>query len=306
MAAPAAAQTRNQPVRLVFPFGAGGLSDTLTRTIADQLSAGLGRPVVVEARPGAGGRIGVRAVKTAEPDGNTLLLTPIAPMTVYQGMYPSLEYDPVRDFVPITQLATFEFAIAVGKDIPATTLAELVAWIRANPEKANYGMPGAGTLPHFFGAMFARAIGAELQPVAYNGTPALLADLVGGRIPLLFHATNELVEMHKAGAIRILATSDRRRSPFLPDVPTFRESTYDLEGTGWYGLFAPASTSAETVARINAIMVGALARPEVRDRLLALGLLPSGTSPEEFARIQRRDIELWAPAVKGSGFTPAL
>jgi tripartite-type tricarboxylate transporter receptor subunit TctC len=305
-ATPADAQTRKQAVHLVFPFGAGGLSDALTRLIADELSAGLGRPVVVEMRPGAAGRIGVRAVKAARPDGNTLMLAPIAPMTVYRAMYPSLEYDPVRDFAPITQVATYEFAIAVGIDVPARTLPELVAWIRTHPAQANYGIPGAGTLPHFFGALFGRAIGVELQPVAYSGTPSALADLVGGRIPMLFHAANELVEMHKAGAIRILATSDRQRSPMLPDVPTFLEAKFELEGAGWYGLFAPAGTPAETVARINMIMVEALAKAALRDRLLALGLRPTGTSAEEFARIQQGDIDRWAPALEASGFVPAL
>ena len=305
LALPAAAQMRSQPVQIIFPFGIGSSTDALIRTIADELSSGLGRPVIVEQRPGAAGRIGVRAVKMAEPDGNTLLLSPIAPMTVYQSVYPALEYDPVKDFRPISQLASYEFAIAVGSDMPVKTLAELVAWIKANPASANYGTPGAGTLPHFFGVMFGGAIGVPLQPIAYKGTAPALADLVGGQIPMMFHAVNELVEMHKAGKIRVLATSDRQRSVFLQDVPTFREQGYDLQGTGWYGLFAPARTPDDFIAQVNAIVVAALAKPEIRARILNLGIQPTGTSPEALAKIQRQDIERWAPAVKASGFAPS-
>lgn len=305
LALPAAAQMRSQPVQIIFPFGIGSSTDALIRTIADELSSGLGRPVIVEQRPGAAGRIGVRAVKMAEPDGNTLLLTPIAPMTVYQSVNPALEYDPVKDFRPISQLASYEFAIAVGNDVPVKTLAELVAWIKANPARANYGTPGAGTLPHFFGVMFADAIGVPMQQIAYKGTAPALADLVGGQIPMMFHAANELVEMHKAGKIRVLATSDQQRSVFLADVPTFRELGYDLQGTGWYGLFAPAGTPDHVIAQLNAIVVAALAKPEIRARIRILGVQPTGTSAEQFASIQRQDIERWAPAVKASGFAPS-
>ncbi len=304
-AAPALAQTRSSPVHIIFPFVAGSSADTLARIIASELGAGLNRSVIVEPRPGAGGRIGARAVKSAAPDGDTLLLTPIAPMAVYQSIYPALDYDPVKDFSPVTRLATYDFAIAVGNHVPVKTLEELVAWIKANPSGANFGIPGAGTLPHFFGVMFGRAIGADLQAVAYNGTAPLLTDLIGGRIPIVVHASNELVEMARAGSIRVLATSDRQRSAFFPDVPTFLELGHQLQGTGWYGLFAPAGTPSETVARLNAIVAAAFARKEVAERIAVLGLLPATTSPDEFARIQQRDIALWAPAVKASGFAPS-
>lgn len=303
--APALAQSHSPPVHIVFPFAAGSSADSLARLIASELGAGLNRSVIVEPRPGAGGRIGARAVKSAAPDGETLLLAPIAPMAVYQSIYPALDYDPVKDFSPVTQIATYDFAIAVGNHVPARTLDELVAWIKANPAAANFGIPGAGTLPHFFGMMFGRAIGADLQAVAYNGTAPLLTDLVGGRIPIVIHASNELVEMARAGSIRVLATSGRQRSAFFPDVPTFLELGHQLQGTGWYGLFAPAGTSSETVARFNAIVVHALARKDVAERIAVLGLRPETTSPAEFARIQLRDIALWAPAVKASGFAPS-
>ncbi len=294
-----------QTVRIIFPFVGGGSGDALTRLLADQLSAELQRPVIVEQRPGAGGRIGVQAVKSATPDGNTLLMTPIAPMALYQSVYPSLEYDPVKDFQPLAQVAVFEFGIAVGKDIPARTLSELVSWIKANPSRANYGIPGAGTLPHFFGVRFSRAIGIDLQPVPYKGGVAALTDLLGGQIPMMIHSINELAEMHKAEKIRVLAISSKERSAFLPDVPTFRETGYDIEGTGWFGLFIPAKTPADIVDRLNGIIVAALAKADIKARILTLGLQPTGTSPEAFAKILQDDIALWAPAVKASGFTPS-
>ena len=305
IAAPAAAQLHGQPVRIIFPFAAGGSADALTRIIADELSAGLGHAVIVEPRPGAAGRIGVQAVKAAEPDGHTLLMAPIAPMAVYQNVYPALEYDPVKDFLPISQVAAYEFGIAVGNDVPAKTLQELVGWIKANPTHANYGTPGAGTLPHFFGVMFGGATGVPLQPIAYKGTAPALTDLISGQIPILFHAVGELAEMHKAGKIRVLATSSRQRSSFLPEIPTFREAGYEVEGTGWYGLFAPAGTPESLISLISKVVVAALARPDIRQRVLTLGVEPTGTSPEALAKIQHDDIDRWAPAVKASGFSPS-
>lgn len=300
----AVGQQRTAPVRIVFPFVGGGSGDALTRLIADSLAKKLERPVIVENRAGAAGRLGIQAVKTAEPDGATLLMAPIAPMAVYQNVYPALEYDPVQDFIPISQVASFEFGVAVGPHVSVRDLAELSAWLKANPAQANFGTPGAGTLPHFFAVMFARTAGVTLQHVPYKGGAAALRDLMGGHIPLIFHSTNDLVEMHKASRLRVLATSNTQRSTFLPDIPTFKEAGFDIEGTGWFGLFAPAKTPPAMVDAINAAVVDALGDQEIKLKIRRLGLQPTGTSAEAFARIQRDDIGRWAPAVKASGFTP--
>ena len=299
---PLAAQTRT--LRIVYPFPGGGSGDTLTRLIAERLGAALDRPVIVEPRAGAGGRLGVQAVKSSEPDGNTLLATPIAPMAVYQSVYPALEYDPVADFLPVSQVATFDFGICIDPKIPAGNLAELVAWLKANPAKANFGTPGAGTLPHFFGLMFARAAGVPLQHIAYKGGVVALTDLMGGQIPVVLLSTNELSELHRGGRVRVLATSGVRRSAFLPDIPTFRESGYDIEGSGWWGIFAPAGTPAATVAKLSSAIAGIVQSEDVRARIAKVGLQPTGTSPEELARIQREDIARWAVPIKASGFKP--
>ncbi len=290
--------------RIIFPFAAGGSGDALARLLAEHMRTALNQPVIVESRTGAQGRLGVVAVKGAEPDGKTMLITPVAPMSVYQHVYKALLYDPIADFEPISQVATFDFAIAVGPQVPVKSLKELVEWVKANPAQGNYGTPGAGTLPHFFAVSFARKAGLDLRHVSYRGSAPTLTDLVGGQISMVVTTTSDLLEHYKAGRIKVLASSDKKRSPFMPDVPTFKEAGYDIEGSGWYGLFAPAKTPADVVARLNAAAVAAVQQPQVKERLLALGLVPTGTSAAELGRIQKADSELWAPAVKASGFTP--
>ena len=302
--APAFAQVAEQTVRIVFPFAAGGSGDALARLIAEHLRTALNQPVIVENRTGAQGRLGVQAVKAAAPDGNTILLTPVAPMSVYQHVYKALAYDPVADFAPVSQVATFDFALAVAPQVPAASLKELVAWVKANPAQGSYGTPAAGTLPHFFAVSFARAAGLDLRHVGYRGSAAALTDLMGGQIAIVLTTTSDVLESHKAGRIKVLATSASARSPFLAEVPTFKEAGFDIEGGGWYGVFAPAGTPADTVARLNAAVVGAVRTPQVKERLLAFGLVPTGTPAAELARIQQADSDLWAPAVKASGFTP--
>jgi tripartite-type tricarboxylate transporter receptor subunit TctC len=301
---PARAQIGEQPMRIIFPFAAGGSGDALARLLAEHLRVALNQPVIVENRVGAQGRLGVQAVRAAAPDGKTLLLTPVAPMSVYAHVYKSLSYDPVRDFQPISQVATFDFAIAVGPQVPAKSLTDLVDWIKGDPTRGNYGTPAAGTLPHFFAVQFARTAALDLRHVGYRGSAAALTDLVGGQIPIVVTITSDVLEQHKGGGVRVLATSDKARSPFLPDVPTFREAGYDIEGAGWYGIYAPAATPADVVERLNAAVVAAVGSPAIKERLLAFGLVPTGTSAAELARIQLTDSQLWAPAVTASGFTP--
>ena len=297
------AAAQEQPVRIIYPFAAGGSGDGLARLIGEKMRVALKRPVIVENRTGAAGRPGVLAVKNAAPDGSTLLITPIAPMSVYQHVYKNLEYDPIRDFAAISQIATFDMGVAVGPGVPVTSLKELIAWAKANPENAAFGSPGAGTLPHFFGLAVARAAGIELRHVPYKGSAATLTDLIAGHVPMVFTTISDFVEMHKAKRIRLLATSGAARSAFVPDVPTFREAGFDIEGASWYGAFAPARTPRETVDRFSAVIAAAARMPDVRERFPGWGLQPTGTTAAEFAAIQKADSERWAPVVKASGFT---
>lgn len=288
-AARAHAQFGSQPMRIVFPFAAGGVGDVVARAIAERLAAETGQPALVENRTGASGMLGVQAVKTAPPDGSMLLLTPFTLMVIYPHIYPSLKYDPVKDFTPISQVTSFGFALAVAKNVPARTVEEFIRWARANPRSTSYGTTGPGTLPHFFGVALARAAGIELQHVPYRGSSAALADFVGGQIPIAILPTADLLQSHTVGHIRIIASLDATRSPFVPDVPNLKEAGYDLSGNGWFALYAPAATPTEIVQRINGLVH-------------KLGLEATGTTPAELARSQQAEAATWEPIVKASGF----
>jgi tripartite-type tricarboxylate transporter receptor subunit TctC len=190
----------------------------------------------------------------------------------------------------------------VHADTPARSVKELVAWVKADPSRLAYGTPGAGTLPHFFAVLFGRAAGLDWQHVTYRGSAGALKDLIGGQLPVLVTTNTDLLEAHRGGRIRILATSDAQRSEFLPDIPTFKESGYAIEGTAWYGMFAPAKTPKDLVAKLSAAIAKAVKTPEIAARLRAVALAPTGTTPEEFSAIQKRDAAFWLPAVKASGF----
>lgn len=303
-ALPAQAQLGEKPVRFVFPYAAGGIGDALARLMADELRKGINRPVVVESKTGAAGRIGVAEVVKSAPDGDTILISPIAAVAVHQHVYSDLPYNPDKDLVPVTQLAKFEFAIAVGADVPVKNIKELVAWMKANPKKASFGSPGAGALPHFFGILFGRAAGVDMVHVGYRGSAAALVDVLGGQIPIIVTTTSDLLASHKAGKIRILATSDAERSPLVPEVPTFKESGYDIVGTSWYAVYAPKGTPDAIVQRYAKILADAVKKPEMKARLLTLGLYATGTTPEELAKIHKTDSAKWGEAVRISGFKP--
>lgn len=301
-ALPAQAQLGEKPIRIVFPYAAGGAGDALARLLAEELRKAVNRPVIVENKTGAAGRLGVLEVVKAAKDGDTILLTPIAPTAVHQHVFDDLPYDPDKDLVPITQVSKFEFGIGVGPEVPAKNLKELVAWIKANPGKASFGSPGAGALPHFFGILFGKSAGVEMVHVGYRGSAIALVDVLAGQIPMIVTTTSDLLGAHKSGKIRILATSDSERSPLVPEVPTFKESGYDIVGTSWYAVYAPAGTPDAIVQRYAKIFSEALKKPELQQRLLVLGLYATGTTPEAIAAIHKKDSAFWGEAVKISGF----
>jgi tripartite-type tricarboxylate transporter receptor subunit TctC len=296
---PASAQA---PLRIVYPYAAGGAGDVAIRMLADRMQTSLGRPVIVENRAGGGGRIGVSAVKNAAPDGNTFLFTPFAAVTIFPVVYRSIDYDPFTQLAPVSQICEYDFAIAVREDHPAKTPAELLAWLKANPLKAQYGSPGAGALPHFFGLMIGKAAGVEMQHIPYPGTPPALNDLLGGNIPMVTSTASEFVELHQGKKIRVIAVSGKRRLSRLPEVPTFKESGIDIEGGAWYAMFAPAGTPADAIAKVNAAVNAALKDKEVMARFDTFGFVPTGTTPDELRTIQKAAAERWTPVIKASGF----
>ncbi len=302
VAQPALAQPASQTIKLIFPLAPGSNGDGLARLLADRLQTRLGQPVVVENRAGGASRVGLTNVKNAAPDGTTLLVTQMGPMTLFPSVYKTLDYDPATDFAPVSQIARFDFALAVSEQVPAKTPAELIAWLKANPDKATIGAPGSGGLPHFFGMMIGRAAGVAMTHVPYKGTAPAISDLLGNQIPMMLALASDFAELQRSGKVRVIATSDSERSSGMPDVPTFKESGLDLVGTGWYGVYAPAGTPPAIVARLNTEIVAIMTSPDIRERVTALALRPTGTSAEELRAIQQADLAKWAPIVKASGF----
>jgi len=305
-AAPLGAHAQNLvkgPVRIIVPVAAGGTSDISARLIADKMKDAIGQPIVVENKPGATGRIAVEALKNAAPDGNTLLLAPVVVPVIAPLVFKQLNYDPTKNLVPVAQVAKFQYAFAVGPHHPAKTIAEFIAWARAHPAQANFGTPGAGSVPHFFGVMVGRATGVELVHVAYKGLNSVLTDLIGGQIASGISALSDFAELHRAGKIRILATSGAERSPLLPEVPTFKEQGFPaIEGVGWNGVYAPARTPKPVIDQLSSAIINALRAPELRQKFIAVGLEPTGTTPEELAAIMAADAARWDPIIKASGF----
>jgi tripartite-type tricarboxylate transporter receptor subunit TctC len=300
---PGPAGAQEQTLKIVWPFAAGSSSDAVARMLADHMQKSLGRAVIVENRTGAGGRIGLRAVKEAAPDGATLLFAPGGLFTVLPHVYANLGYDPLVDLLPITQVVKVDLALAVGGKLPVRSLPEFVAWLKANPEQATFGSPGAGGAPHFLGVELGRLAKLDLRHVPYKGgTPAALPDLMTGRLTMQITVAGEFIEHHKTGTMRILATAGASRSPFLPAVPTLRESGFDIVASGWDAMYAPAGTPATVVERLRAAILDALRNAEIRARIETLGFEVAGTTGEELARIQRADYERWGPIIKASGF----
>lgn len=292
----------DRPLRLLTGFPAGATLDVLARLLADEMKSELGRPVVVDNRTGASGRIANEALKSAAPDGATLLIAPIATLSIFPHSFGgALRYDPFRDFAPVAHIARFPIGFGVGRHVPADTLAEFVALARREPAMRTYGSSAMGSIPHFLGLKFARAAGIELSHVPYRGAAQAMAGLAGGEIAALAAAATDVGLMAASGQARLLATAGRRRAPAFPHVPTFQEAGYDIEGEGSYALFLPAGTPVEVVQRTGAAALAALKRPTVRKRLDQLGLEPTGLGPVELAAIVRADHDHWGPTVRASG-----
>jgi tripartite-type tricarboxylate transporter receptor subunit TctC len=290
------------PARILLAFE-GGSARAVSLHLAEQVRGPLGRPVLVEERPGAGGRVGAMALKNATPDGSIVALLPIAVPVLAPMTFKDVQYDAAHDFAPVSQIASYCFAFAVPADHPAKSFPDFVAWMKSHPTQAFYGTPAAGSLPHFLGVMISKAVGTEMTHVAYKGFGPMSIDLIGATIPAGISSISDLVELHKAGRVRILATSGLNREPRLPDVPTFVEQGYPtMQAIGWAGIFAPARTPRPVIDAWSSALVAALRSPETRRLLLEYGLEPTGTTPEELAAIMAADIARWGPIIRQSGF----
>jgi tripartite-type tricarboxylate transporter receptor subunit TctC len=292
------------PLRILVGFTAGGTTDQAARLLASELKDSLGRTIIVENKPGASGRIAALALKNAAPDASTIMLAPMVVTVLAPLVWSQLYYDPGRDFAPVAHVADYAMALAVNVDNPARNLSEFVAWAKAFPGQANYGVSAIGSIPHLFGVMVGQATGMQWVAVPYRGNAPLAADLLGGQIPAGIDALSNLIAFHRAGDIRIIATSGARRSTLLPEVPTFREQGFaKIEGTGWIAMYAPTGTPQAAIDEISAAINDALRAPQVREQLIHLGYEPTPTNADELKAIAAAETARWRPIIKAVGFS---
>jgi tripartite-type tricarboxylate transporter receptor subunit TctC len=289
-------------VRMVVPFAAGaGSNDIMARLIAQKLSASFGQQFVVDNRPGASGIIGCDIVAKAQPDGYTVLMMSLT-FAVLPSLFSKLPYDTVHDLTPVTMVASAPLMLVVHPSVPAKSVAEFIAYARANPGKLNFGSGGAGATPHLAGEMLKSMAGLQVTHIPYKGGAPALADLVGGQIQFMLENIPGTLPFAKAGKLRALAVTDLKRSPLLPELPTLDES--GLKGyqiVGWNGLFVPAGTPQAVVNKLYAAVGSALALTEVKERLAVLGADGVGDTPQHFAAFIKAEIPKWAQVVKDAG-----
>lgn len=300
-ASPLRAQSQG-PVRIVAGFAAGGSSDAMARLIAERLEAALGRRIIVENKPGAGGRIAAEEVSNAVPDGSVLLLANTSMMVLAPVTFSDIRYDASRDFAPVARLADFQVALATGPLTAARTLADLMAFARANPDKATYGVPAAGSLPHLTGLAFAAASGVPMQAVVFQGGAPIAQAMAGGHLAMGLGASADYAAQHQGNALRIVAMTGTRRHPSLPDVPTFAEAgVKGLEDTAWSGLFLPKGAAPALVEGLRAAVQSILASPDVTARLEAQAFFVNYGGPAEVSRQIVEEQIRWRPLVEKAG-----
>jgi len=304
VALPAHAQEAypTKPIRIVVPFPAAGTTDILARAVAQKLTETWGQSVIVDNRPGAAGNIGAELVAKAAPDGYTLLMGTVGTHAINASLYAKMPYDHVKDFTPIVLVAGVPNVLVVNPSLPVKTVAELVAYEKANPGKLNFASSGSGTSIHLSGELFKTSAGVQMTHVPYKGSAPAVTDLIGGQVQLMFDNLPSALPHIKAGKLRAIAVTSLVRAPALPDVPTIAESGYPgFEASSWFGLLAPAGTKPEIVAKINAEVRKWLATPEARDKLASQGANAAGGTPEDFARHIAAETAKWAKVVKQSG-----
>ncbi len=290
-------------VRIISPYPAGGPASIVAQAIGEKLRETLGQPVIVENKPGAGGNLGTDVVAKAAPDGHTLLLGTNGPLVINVSLYKSLPFDPLKDFVPITQVASIPLVLLVHPSVPANTVQELIALAKAKPGQLGYASSGSGTGGHLSGALLASMASIDIQHIPYKGVAPATTDLLGGHVQMMFGGLLAALPHIKSGKAKALGVVTPKRATLAPDIPTIAESGLPgYEIVSWYGVLAPAGTPRAIISRLHADIIKILQMPDVRDRLYAKGGLEHiGSSPEEFAATLRREIPEYARIVKISG-----
>jgi tripartite-type tricarboxylate transporter receptor subunit TctC len=296
----ASGQTYPQrPVRVIVPFAAGGQTDVVARLVAQELSERLGKQFYVENAAGAGGNIGVARAAQAEPDGHTILFVDGIGFTANPAIYSKIQYDAVSDFQPVGVAATTMQVLAVNPSVPANTVQELVALIRANPGKFSYASAGTGTGAHLTGELFRSALNLDLVHVPYGGGGPAIAASVAGHTPISFGSAAASIPQGRDGKLRILAVGGAKRLRELPDVPTMREAGYSqVECDAWVGVLAPAKTPLEIVTLLHQEIVKTVKVPRIEERLVSLGFEPASTGPQELAALIKSELQRWADVVR--------
>ena len=300
------ARTIDRQARLMVGFPAGSSPDFVGRLLAEHLRE-YASTIVVDNRPGAGGRLPLEALKTADRDGSVMVLTPGDQVALFPHVYAKLGYDSERDLAPVSTLCTVQFILAVGPLIPpdVKTVKDFVGWCRANPKHANYGSPGEGTRPHFMGASFAREAGLEMTHVPYKGGPPIVQDLLAGQIACSLTVVSNALSNVQAGQLWALAITAPKRSPVLPAVPTIREAGYSAaEGVEFFELFVPMGTPETTIARLNAQVRSALDAEAFKEGLAKQGFEPAASTPAELRQLVVSDLGRWGAIVEQTGFKP--
>jgi tripartite-type tricarboxylate transporter receptor subunit TctC len=291
-----------KPIRFIVTFPPGGSSDLIARALVPVLSDRLRQQVLVENRPGAGGNIGMDAVAKSAPDGYTMGLGAAGALSANVSLYPKMPYDPVRDFAPVSNVAFVPFFLVANPSLPANNLQELVALASAKPGQLMLGYGGNGTAMHLSGELFKLMAKIQLVNVPYKGSGPAAVDAVGGQLPLAMVDVASAITQVKAGRLKALAVTTAKRISAAPDVPTFAEAGLPgYEATGWFGVVMPAGTPPTIIGRMNAELVAALKRQEIRERVIAAGAEPAPSTPEEFGALIRSEIVKWAEVVKASG-----
>ena len=291
-----------KPIRIVVPFPPGGAVDFYARVLQAPLSEAFGQPVVIDNRAGASGMIGADNVAKSRPDGYTLLLGNIASLAINVGIYAKMTYDPVKDFSPIMHTVDVNYVLVVHPSLPATSVAELIAYVKSHPGQVSYGSAGSGSLPHLATELFKSSTGIDMVHVPYKGGGPMVTDLLGGNVQVVIADQANLMPHVKAGTLRALAVASPRRSATAPELPTIAEAGVPgFQAVAWNGLVGPAGLPPDIVNRVHDVFANSMRLREVRERLLGAGLDPVGDSPEEFGRFVRTEIAKWSKVAKDVG-----
>jgi tripartite-type tricarboxylate transporter receptor subunit TctC len=292
----------SKPIHLVVPFPPGGSTDALARLLAEELRVELGQPVIVENKGGAGGNIGGDAVAKSAPDGYTVLMAAAGPTVINPSLYPKLPYSPAKDLRPVTLLINEPNLMAVNPKVPASTVAEFIAYAKSQPKGVSYGSAGNGTPAHLAGEWFARLTGTTMVHVPYKGTGPAINDLIGGQTAMMIDNMSALWPHVQSGRLKALAVSSEKRALAAPQLPTIAESgVKGFAFSAWKGVMVPAATPDAVVNRLQQACAKALAKPEFRKRLVDLGAEPVGSTPEQFAAVIKKESASWAALVKSTG-----